>query len=324
MEQIHHRKKHIGMAFIGAIVILAIFILVKDEWQSILLQNSSYGMPALIKDGYVRELYIGSSMFRQGIEITDNRLYEQYILAYNGNDPALEYYELKKLIDNGVVIDNLYVDMYAYSLCKEPSLSDEKILMETNISDKWNIYQLIKNSTDQGTAFWRIFVSANNDMMFTYPISSAVINSRFERGGTLQKSSSAGDSLHTMNIPFLNDEVNQKQIEYLRKLIKLAHDNNINLYFVETPKYQSVTTYQNYISVMGKYLSVLGEVGVSMIMCEDTLNEIENQEDGIFSSNMGLISTYSFDNSNTSFFSDTVHLSSEGRESFTKIINNIY
>ena len=75
------------------IVIVAI-ILLKNQYSSLLLQNASYGMPALIKRQNVENLFLGSSMFRQGIDILElNAAFpdKNYILAYNGNQPATEY-----------------------------------------------------------------------------------------------------------------------------------------------------------------------------------------------------------------------------------------
>ena len=91
------------------IVILAI-ILLKNQYSSLLLQNASYGMPALIKRQNVENLFLGSSMFRQGIDILElNAAFpdKNYILAYNGNQPVTEYLELKNLLENDVKIKNL-------------------------------------------------------------------------------------------------------------------------------------------------------------------------------------------------------------------------
>lgn len=49
------------------------------------------------------------------IPLGENPDLTDYILACNGNRPALEYYKLKYLLDHNVKIENLYVDMYVYS-----------------------------------------------------------------------------------------------------------------------------------------------------------------------------------------------------------------
>ena len=68
-------------------VLCFIIILIKNEYSYKLLENANYGMPALIEKGKVKNLYIGSSMFRQGIDIMtlEENGEDNYVLAYNGN-----------------------------------------------------------------------------------------------------------------------------------------------------------------------------------------------------------------------------------------------
>ena len=101
-------------------VLCFIIILIKNEYSYKLLENANYGMPALIEKGKVKNLYIGSSMFRQGIDIMtlEENGEDNYVLAYNGNQPVLEYYQLRNLIENNVQIENLYVDMYLIKISK--------------------------------------------------------------------------------------------------------------------------------------------------------------------------------------------------------------
>ena len=55
-------RKNIKRMTIFLIVIVAI-ILLKNQYSSLLLQNASYGMPALVKRQNVENLFLGSSMF---------------------------------------------------------------------------------------------------------------------------------------------------------------------------------------------------------------------------------------------------------------------
>ena len=140
-------KKILTTSFI-TIIICILLLLVKNQYSYLLLTNSTYGMPALIKQGTVENLYLGSSMFRQGLDINilDGKTKTtNYILAYNGNQPALEYYELKYLLEHNVKISNLYIDMYIYSAWEEPEISDEKLFMEVGIEEKYNLWNLIKS-----------------------------------------------------------------------------------------------------------------------------------------------------------------------------------
>ena len=98
-------KKHIK---VGKLLIFFCvgFLIFKTLFSNDLFKSSTYGMPALIEKGHVDQLFLGSSMFRQGIDIQTLKEYfpekENYILAYNGNQPIWEYYQLKYLLCNNL------------------------------------------------------------------------------------------------------------------------------------------------------------------------------------------------------------------------------
>lgn len=61
-------------------------------------------MQAVLRKGETENLFIGSSMFRQGldIDVLEERLEgSSYILSYNGNQPALMAMELQYLLEQG-------------------------------------------------------------------------------------------------------------------------------------------------------------------------------------------------------------------------------
>ena len=106
--------KRVLKTVIAAFVIALALILAKNEYAR-LLPASTYGMQAAIRKECVDNLFIGSSMFRQGLDI--NMLEEKlpgssYILSYNGNQPALMAMELQYMLENGLEIRNLYIDLY--------------------------------------------------------------------------------------------------------------------------------------------------------------------------------------------------------------------
>lgn len=284
----------------GAIALMILIILLKDQYSSALLKNANYGIPALINKGSVKNLFLGSSMFRQGLDIdvlADN-MEDPYILSYNGNQPYLEYIILKKLIDEGVSIDNLYIDMYAYSMCAAPSLSDEKLLLELDISDKWQIYNMLEND-GRIKSFYQMFVSANNEMLLTWPVSFPVINGTFRNGGTLSETTGATkEVLGEMGIPVIGDGVQEIQGEYTKKIIDLCTQNNINIFFLETPKYYVVMQDADYEKVMNDYTSIINDNAAIL--------RFETQAD--------------VDVNRSVYFIDLLHLSSEGRRVFTKTL----
>lgn len=304
------------LKWIGITVAVCVLILfIKNEYTYLLLQDANYGIPALIKQGSVDNLYLGSSMFRQGldIEMLNENGESNYILSYNGNQPYLEYIILKKLIDNGVQIKNLYVDMYAYSAIAEPDLSDEKIFLELSLSEKWTLFETLclspnyKSLSSRIKMLWQMFVTSNNDTLLTWPISSSIINSQFLSGGSLGFSEGMKDDTEYVLPDKINDGIenegtlNSFQMTELDKLVTLAKQKDINICFVETPKTPLARGNMIYINSMKEFTSFCLDRNVSTIlMCED---DIINKYD-------------------ISYFADVLHLSTKGRIEFSQYLLN--
>lgn len=310
-------KRYIKLLF-SILVIIFIILLIKNEYSYKLLEHANYGMPALIEKGKINNLYIGSSMFRQGIDIMtlDENGEDNYVLSYNGNQPVLEYCQLNNLIENNVQIENLYVDMYVYSAWAQPKISDEKMLMEFGLKDKLNLYYLIANGTNSENIkiFWQMFVSGNNELLATWGISNRVINNIFDKGGSTNRPlASEKEKLDALTIPHIGKTINIVQLEYLRRLINLARQNNINIIFIESPKYDKMANDQEYISAMKQYIDYLNEEHIEYILCDLTWNLTEQNAE---------VGKYLFDNSNSDYFVDNGHLSYIGRKEFTKQLLN--
>lgn len=278
-------------------------LFVKNNYSFMLLNNASYGSTNIINKGEINNLFIGSSMFRQGIDIKtleDNRE-DNYILSYNGNSPYLEYYELLNLLDNNVKINNLYVDMYVYVMYQEPKISDEKMLLEFDFKQKKEILSKIGNGF---SLLYETYVTSNNEFIITYPINSQIVNNTFYKGGSLlTPSGESSEVLDNSYVYDLSGDMNSIQVEYLIKLIKLAKDNNINLTFIETPKYATVKNNESYLEAMEKYKDILDDLDVRYIV-----NSIEANN------------TYSFLNDNPEYYFDNIHLSYKGRVAFTNVL----
>ena len=291
--------KTISLAFL----ILIMLLFVKNNYSFMLLNNASYGSTNIINKGEINNLFIGSSMFRQGIDIKtlEDNEEDNYILSYNGNSPYLEYYELLNLLDNNVKINNLYVDMYVYVMYQEPKISDEKMLLEFDFKQKKEILSKIGNGF---SLLYETYVTSNNEFIITYPINSQIVNNTFYKGGSLlMPSGESSEVLDNSYVYDLSGDMNSIQVEYLIKLIKLAKDNNINVTFIETPKYATVKNNESYLEAMEKYKDILDDLDVKYIV-----NSIEANN------------TYSFLNDNPEYYFDNIHLSYKGRVAFTNVL----
>ena len=289
------KNKRIISVLISVLVVL--LLIVKAEYASLIYRDSTYGMPALVTKGGIENLYLGSSMFRQGLDIEsiENHLGDSYILAYNGNQPISELIELEYLISNNVKIKNLYVDMYAYSMTAVPDISDDKLFLETDISTKYRLWQSIEDKSLR--KLWSVCVSANNDMILTAPIVNPILNSQFRSGGALTVTGGLdGDAYGKLVPPVDTDIINEEQKKAVGDIVTLCKENDIEVVFIETPKSQVVMRDLNYRSIMESYRELLDDHGVQYISSED----------------------YKFDYDNSYNFIDAIHLSYQGRVNFSE------
>ncbi len=300
-----------GMVFFAVCILL---FFVKNQYTPYLMTKSTYGMPALIEKGKIDNLYIGSSMFRQGLDIgvmNESHDEEHYILAYNGNQPVLECFQLEYLLENDVKIKRLFIDMYVYSAFEEPDLDDEKMLMEIGLGDKIKLAQLIQMDTWEEC--WRMFVSSNNELILTWPLNGFIINSQFKQGGTLtQGAGTTKEYLQSAAIPDVGDVLNDKQRQAITEIVDLANENDIELYFVETPKYKKLANNDMYIGAMREYALLLNELDVSMVLHDKTFEALSSND------TKEVAKVYSFDFEEAGYYSDLYHLSCQGRCEFTK------
>ena len=293
-------KKRILCVILYIFVLFSI-LLIKNQYSSLLLKHSNYGMEALISKGKIDYLFVGSSTFRQGldIEVLEKELdNDSYILTYNGNQPCTEYIEIKKLIENDVSINNLFIDMYPITLCREPGLDDEKLLMELSIKEKCELYDLLSSKTPD--VFWRTFISSNNEQIITWPVNKYLVDTQFKKGGTLvHNNGMSEEAYNSLPLYDFNGTINSVQLDSLIGIIDLCHSNGINLIFVETPKTDSIVMSAGYNDIMEQYERFLNEKNVSVVR-------------------------YTGDGMQYSDFADEIHLSFEGRVKFTKKLIESY
>ncbi len=294
----------------AAFVIALALILLKNEYAR-LLPASTYGMQAAIRKGSIDNLFIGSSMFRQGLDI--DVLEEElpgstYILSYNGNQPALMAMELAYMLENGLEIKNLYIDLYPYTAAADPWISDTKILLDTDLTFKAQTWQLMQESTDADFGdFYEFFVTANNEQLLTYPLNNKIVSSQFRDGGSLlRQPGKTREELYALELLGSRDGVNAAQAEGYRKIAELAEEYGLNLFFLETPKYERMYADADYQKLYRETLSIVQELqdgwngdGNFRILCAEEL---------------------AFDTSEAGNYQDLIHLSAEGRESYTSML----
>ena len=292
--------KKIIITMLISIFICILILFIKNQYSYLLLRNANYGMPALIKKEKVNNLFLGSSTFRQGID-SKQLDSDDYVLSYNGAQPVLEYWILNKIIKDGVKINNLYIDLYPYTLYSEPSISDTKIFIETNIKEKFELYDII-DKKDYST-IWDMFIASNNEILLTWPIYYHTINQTFKNGGsTLKTTGITNKKMDNLEMVKRNSDLNNDQRKAIQKIVNLCKKNNINLTFIEIPKALRIHNNKSYNDMINNYLAILNELNVNYILSDNINSNIKN------------------DSKN---YTDLIHLSTKGKIEFTKELKKI-
>lgn len=280
------------------------------------MRSANYGMRAICEEKEISSLYIGSSMFRQGIN-TAKLDSASFLLAYNGNQPALEYLQIKELVDNGVNIKRIVIDMYPYSAASELNVSDSRIFMDGNIGYTIDVFSLLKE-TKGYTYLMNILLQANNDGFVTWPFTHRLINERYYRGAnTSSNKGLTNDQLDNMDSTLGGlATLNEDQKYGIINIIDFCRNKNIELLFIETPKYIRIHNNDNYIAMMKEYENLLDSHNVKMLLCNHTVSSLNV-------SNNSNIACYSFENDNGENFIDLIHMSYKGRNEFSSLLNDL-
>ncbi len=283
-----------GIALAFGLALL--FTGLKNEYARF-LPGGDYGMSPLVETGGAQHVFIGSSMFRQGLDIRilEEELGESvYVLSYNGNQPFSMAMELQYLLEEGVEISHLYVDLYGYTASSAPWISDTKLLLDTDFSFKWKTWSQMEawNDTDF-LDFYEFFVTANNEQILTWPVHRRLLSSQFYKGGTLLHF--PGTTREALDYSLGSREgVHPAQAEGYARIAELARVHQIEVTFIETPKYESMYEDETYRMLLAQCQEAVA--GERVLLSEET----------------------GFDNRDPGQFQDLIHLSSQGREDYTR------
>lgn len=289
----------------AVLVAVALVIVLKNQYGSIFAGNT-YGMPTVIKQGEIDHLFIGSSMFRQGLDmdvLEANLDGSVYILSYNGNQPIFMAKELEYMLKRGLKIENLYIDFYAYTLTAVPWISDTKMFLDTDLAFKMDAWKTMTAHNEVGLKdFYEMFVTANNEQILMYPINNAIVSSQFRNGGSLlQMAGQTKEHLDTLDLG-VRDGLFESQLAGYDRIVELAKEYDINLLFIETPKYEKLLTDTR----EGCYMDLLEE----MTAWAEKRN-----------ASYLLADAFAFDHEDGANFQDLIHLSGQGRKTYCQMLS---
>lgn len=293
------------LATVGTVILaVALVIVLKNQYGSVFAGNT-YGMPAAISQGEIEHLFIGSSMFRQGLDIDvleENLDGNVYILSYNGNQPIFMANELEYMLERGLKVENLYIDFYAYTLTAVPWISDTKMFLDTDLGFKIDAWKTMAEYNDVSlNDFYEMFVTANNEQILMYPINNAIVSSQFRNGGSLLTlAGQSNEHLDTLDLG-VRDGLYDSQVAGYDRIVELAEEHDINLVFIETPKYEKLITDTR----EGSYSELLEE----MVTWAEKMN-----------APYILAEEFDFDHHDGANFQDLIHLSAQGRKTYCEML----
>lgn len=296
-------KKMLGI--ISAVLLsVALLVVLKNQYGSIFAGNT-YGIPAALKQEKIDHLFIGSSMFRQGLDIDaleENLEGNVYILSYNGNQPVFMAKELEYMLKQGLQVENLYIDFYAYTLTAVPWISDTKMFLDTDLAFKADAWKLMAEHNDVTfNDFYEMFVTANNEQILMFPINNAIVSSQFRNGGFLMApAGQTKEHLDTLDLG-VREELFDSQLAGYERIVELAEEYDIELLFIETPKYEKLLRDTR----DGSYMELL-----------------EAMKDWAEKANAPylLAESFAFDHADGVNFQDLIHLSGAGRKTYCKML----
>ncbi len=311
--------KRIVSIVLVSLLCVSLFTISKYALFADKLPHGNRGMRAVIALDEVSQLYIGSSMFRQGIDAHSIDAHS-FLLAYNGNQPIFEALQLKYLIDNHANIKQVIIDMYPYSAAREASISDVKLVMDGNVQMTFDVFDILHQNGMGYQYLYELLVQQNSEYFLTFPISHRLIDTRSLRGSAITTVHGATEAeLAKKEIePFDAYHLHPTQLKGLEEIIRICRASGIQLVFLETPKYIKVREDRQYQSLMNEYASFLSRRGVDMILCEQTAAKLPREV------NRNLVTAYQFAPNEALYYTDLYHISYEGRMAFTKLLKRIF
>lgn len=298
-------KKIICTIAVALFIVVAVVIL-KNEY-SYKIPIGNRGIRAAVSEGDLDVLFIGSSTFRSNLDIDQlDEAYDNkdYIIAYGGNQIAacdIQYDEIKSRSNNkyGCIIFELDPLM----LTEEVKLSDSRVIWDLSFEGKKKLWTLMKEAgnTDFSVMF-EYFVTSGMDDLVTYPITEPFYATRYNKGAKTGEVSSSGlEYLENEEFDISESTLEESQEKALRDLIEKAQKDNQNILFIESPHYYRLSDDPVNVEYRDYFINILKEYNANYIMASDV----------------------DFDDHNPEYFEDMGHMSTLGKQEYTKALLEI-
>jgi hypothetical protein len=279
------------------ILVFVILLYLKNAYSYIFSSRTS-GMIAVPKNGDL--LFIGSSMTRQSYDtkLLNENLGLVYLVAYNGNQPCLILEEWRFLLARGVSWKKYYIEFYPQTSAVAPSISDLRIFLDSDLDLKLKYIRLLSLGRQLTFAeYYELFVTSNIELISTFLISKPLIDSLSYNGGYIGKME-RGSDLESLDreselIVLTTKEMDPNQKKCWADLFTFARSKSLEMEIWESPKYRAVGVHSHYTSIRNQMLEMTKRAGIPYRSLPFAVDD-------------------------PSLFRDPIHLSTKGREIFTR------
>lgn len=306
MVQIINNYTRRPIIIIFYVILLFIIITGCKFYFSIIAYPKTSGIPGLLSKKNIDYLFIGSSLTRQSydIKLIENEYHmHAYSVAYNGMTPLMSYNILKYILENtDILIKTVVIEAYPYKLFASPhSIEDVRLFNSSPAKLKLDIIKEMYDSDHDLARIYKLIVLADNESVLSAPITYKVIEKLSYNGGYSNKNVPGLTNFKSNKELYETANINQIQYTAYVKLIDICKKHIVRIVFIEpfVPNYiQNGTNYNIAKTLIRNSISDSGNM-----LLENTATTLNNKD--------------------PSLFGDDIHLSSKGRDLWSREIIRI-
>jgi hypothetical protein len=270
-----------------------------------LLSPADSGIEGALRMQHIDILLFGSSHTRQGY---DARMLETatakqvFVLAYDGLDPVAMLPLMKAMLSDparrpGYIV----IEANCVRLAHEPDIEDPRLFFESPPDVKRELladYLKTHRGMQAYLDMFSLVANRGNDLILTWSLVHGTIDALSYHGGYVHKNMSglSPEAFEALTVPLSEDQPNPQQLAALRELISLAKAEHSVVVLVDTPMPAPVAAEQ------------------SIQVLQRDLQELAAAEKIPY-----LKGAPGFPTAEPALFHDSAHLSSAGRELYTRL-----
>jgi hypothetical protein len=290
--------------FLASIALLMLLMAAKFRFEH-LLSPADSGIQGALRQQHIDILLLGSSHTRQGY---DARVLETatrqkvFVVAYDGLDPVAMLPLLRAMLSNPAHRPvRLVIEANCIRLSHEADIEDPRVYFEAPPEAKRGLLADYLHMHRGMPAYLDVFsLAANrgNDLILTWPIVHRAIDALSYHGSYVGKimGGLSREAFEALNVPDPGDGSNPQQLAALRAVISLAKADHIPVMLVDTPM-------------------------PAPVAAEPSIRTLQREFQDLATSEQipYLRGALGFSTDEPSLFHDSAHLSTAGRELYTRL-----